>query len=160
MARQLTDKQAAFAAEYLLDFNATQAAVRAGYSEKTASSIGAALLRKAPVAGRIAALRAERARRVAVSADQVLSELARIAFADPRDLMEWGPDGVRLRDSAGLTAEQAAGVAEVAEGSGGTLRLKKHDKVRALELIGRHLGMFKDKVEADVSGEVTITWQA
>lgn len=160
MARQLTDKQVAFAAEYLLDFNATQAAVRAGYSAKTASSIGAALLRNALVAGRIAALRAERARRVAVSADQVLSELARIAFADPRDLMEWGPDGVRLRDSAGLTAEQAAGVAEVAEGSGGALRLKKHDKVRALELIGRHLGMFKDKVEADVSGEVTITWQA
>lgn len=160
MARELTHKQAAFAAEYLLDFNATQAAVRAGYSEKTASSIGAALLRKAPVAGRIAALQAERARRVAVSADQVLTELAKIAFADPRDLMEWGPDGVRLRDSASLSAEQAAGVAEVAEGSGGTLRLKKHDKVRALELIGRHLGMFKDRVEADVSGELAIKWQS
>ena len=50
-------------------------------------------------------------------------------------------------------------MAEVAEGSGGTLRLKKHDKVKALELLARHIGMFRDRVETEVSGGVTLTWR-
>lgn len=67
--------------------------------------------------------------------------------------MEWGPDGVVLRPSAELSDDQAASVAEVAENNAG-LRLKKHDKVKALELLGRHIGIFTDKVKAEVSGPV------
>lgn len=155
MVRKLTDKQAAFVAEYLVDLNATQAAIRAGYSERTAYRIGAELLQKTSVAEAIAAGQAKRAQRVEITADRVVAELAKIAFADPRDLMEWGPDGVKLKASADLTEEQAASVAEVSETTtkdGGSLRLKKHDKVKALELLGRHMGMFKDKVETEVSG--------
>lgn len=159
MARKLTDKQAAFVAEYLVDLNATQAAIRAGYSERTAYRIGAELLQKTSVAEAIAAAQAKRAQRVEITADRVVSELAKIAFADPRDLMEWGPDGVKLKASADLTEEQAASVAEVSETTtkdGGSLRLKKHDKVKALELLGRHMGMFKDKVETEVSGDMNL----
>lgn len=142
--KKLSPRREAFAAEYLKDLNATRAAIRAGYSAKTASSIGA---RHAVEAGMAA-----RARRTEIDADRVVLELARIAFADPRDLMEWGPDGLELKESSSLTEEQAAGVAEVAEGSGGTLRLKKHDKVRALELLGKHLGLFRERAEADDAG--------
>lgn len=162
MARKLTDKQAAFVAEYLVDLNATQAAIRAGYSERTAYRIGAELLHKTSVAEAIAAGQAQRAQRVEITADRVVAELAKIAFADPRDLMEWGPDGVKLKASADLTEEQAASVAEVSETTtkdGGSLKLKKHDKVKALELLGRHMGMFKDKVENEISGGLVVTWQ-
>ena len=155
MVRKLTDKQAAFVAEYLVDLNATQAAIRAGYSERTAYRIGAELLQKTSVAEAIAAGQAKRAQRVEITADRVVAELAKIAFADPRDLMEWGPDGVKLKASADLTEEQAASVAEVSETTtkdGGSLKLKKHDKVKALELLGRHMGMFKDKGENEISG--------
>lgn len=162
MVRKLTDKQAAFVAEYLVDLNATQAAIRAGYSERTAYRIGAELLQKTSVAEAIAAGQAKRAQRVEITADRVVAELAKIAFADPRDLMEWGPDGVKLKASADLTEEQAASVAEVSETTtkdGGSLKLKKHDKVKALELLGRHIGMFKDKVENEISGGLVVTWQ-
>lgn len=162
MVRKLTDKQAAFVAEYLVDLNATQAAIRAGYSERTAYRIGAELLQKTSVAEAIAAGQAKRAQRVEITADRVVAELAKIAFADPRDLMEWGPDGVKLKASVDLTEEQAASVAEVSETTtkdGGSLKLKKHDKVKALELLGRHMGMFKDKVENEISGGLVVTWQ-
>lgn len=154
--KKLPPRREAFAAEYLKDLNATRAAIRAGYSAKTASSIGARLLADAGVARAVEEGMAARARRTEIDADRVVLELARIAFADPRDLMAWGPDGVALKDSASLTEEQAAGVAEVAEGSGGTLRLKKHDKVRALELLGKHLGLFRERAEADVSGGIEV----
>lgn len=149
--KTLTPKQAAFVAEYLLDLNATRAAVRAGYSARTAEQQGPRLLGNVWVAAAIAAAQQDRAQRTEITQDRVLSEIAKIAFGDPRDVMTWGPDGVVLKDSASLTDDQAMQVAEVSEttsATGGTLKLKKHDKVKALELLGRHLGMFTDKVEA------------
>lgn len=148
---KLTDKQKEFVRQYLVDLNATQAAIRAGYSERTASRIGPQLLGKTCVREAIEKAQAKRAQRVEITADRVVAELAKIAFSDPRDLMEWGPDGVVLRPSAELSDDQAASVAEVAENNAG-LRLKKHDKVKALELLGRHIGIFTDKVKAEVSG--------
>lgn len=146
-----------------MDLNATQAAIRAGYSERTAYRIGAELLHKTSVAEAIAAGQAQRAQRMEITADRVVAELAKIAFADPRDLMEWGPDGVKLKTSADLTEEQAASVAEVSEmttKNGRTIRLKKHDKLKALELIGNHIGMFERKnteKEADRESGVLVT---
>lgn len=151
----LTPKQRKFVGEYLVDLNATRAAIRAGYSEKTANRIGSELLVKTCIREAIAAAQARREQRTEITADRVVAELAKIAFADPRDVMEWGPNGVILKDSADLTEGQAASVAEVSETTtkdGGSLRLKKHDKVKALELLGRHLGMFTDKVKNEISG--------
>ncbi|SMG51466.1 terminase small subunit [Dethiosulfovibrio salsuginis] len=150
MAKKLTAKQAAFVEEYLVDLNATAAAKRAGYSVKTADRIGAELLGKTWVAAEIQKALKSRARRVEVTQDQVVIELAKIAFGSTRDMMEWGPGGVRLRPSSELTPDQAAMVAEVSETTsqnGGSLRLKVHDKVRALELLGKHLGMFVERKE-------------
>ena len=161
-ARKLTPKQAEFVRQYLVDLNATAAAIRAGYSERTAKSQGQRLLTNVDVSAALAAAKAEREQRTEITQDRVVSELAKIAFADPRELMEWGPEGVKLKDSAELTEEQAASVAEVSETTtkdGGSLRLKKHDKVKALELLGRPLGMFTDKVKSEISGGLEIKWQ-
>lgn len=161
-ARKLTPKQAEFVRQYLVDLNATQAAIRAGYSEKTAYSTGQRMLKNVEVQNAIAQAQVQRTKRTEITADRVVAELAKIAFADPRELMEWGPEGVKLKDSADLTEGQAASVAEVSETTtkdGGSLRLKKHDKVKALELLGRHLGMFTDKVKNEISGGLEIKWQ-
>jgi phage terminase small subunit len=83
----------------------------------------------------------------------VLRELALVAFARMVNFAEWGPDGVTLKPSASLTDDQQAAVAEVSQSrsaTGGTLRFKLHDKVAALEKLGKHLGLFTDKL--DISG--------
>src|SRR3954452_17403372 len=131
----LNDRQARFVAEDLVDLNATQAAIRSGYSARRAYSTGERMLRNAGVAAAIAEAQAARSRRTEVTADRVVLELARVAFGDPRRVMSWGPGGVRLRPSAELADEEAAIVAEVGETTtkeGGSLRLKTVDKLGAL----------------------------
>jgi phage terminase small subunit len=150
MARKLTPKQRRFVEEYLIDLNATQAAVRAGYREKTARSIGQENLTKPDIQDAIKISLAERSKRTEVTADRVVKELSRIAFADPRSVFSWGPGGVTLRPSDELTEDEAAVVSEVSETTsetGGSIKAKTYDKVKALELLGRHLGMFVDKKE-------------
>lgn len=156
----LTPKKARFVAEYLVDLNATQAAIRAGYSAKTANEQGARLLTNVSVRSALTEAQQARAARTEITQDRVLKEIARVAFGDPRDVMTWGPEGVVLKDSSSLTEDQAMQVAEVSEttsSSGGSLKLKKHDKVKALELLGRHLGMFTDKIEASGAGGSPLT---
>ena len=157
MAAKLTDKQRTFVAEYLVDLNATQAAIRAGYSAKTADRIGPELLGKTWVAAAISEAIEKRNQRTGISQDRILEELGRIAFGDLRDAVEWGPEGVMLIDSAQLTDDQAAAISEVGETvtkDGGSTRIKRHDKVKALELLMRHKGMLNDKLET--SGNLVI----
>lgn len=153
--RKLTPKQARFVDEYLVDLNATQAAIRAGYSKKTAGQIGERLLKKVEIQQALAERMKAREKRTEITQDMVLRELAKIAFGDQRRVMEWGPAGVKLRDSTQITDDEAAIVAEVSEtitANGGTLKLKTHDKVGALKLLGDHLGMFKQQVELTGKG--------
>lgn len=148
--RKLNPKQQRFVEEYLVDLNATQAAIRAGYSPKTAGQIGERLLKKAEVQQALSRRMKAREQRTEVTQDRVVKELAKIAFGDPRNVMSWGPGGVTLKASAELTDDEAALVSEVSETTterGGSLKLKTNDKLKALELLGRHLGMFRDKVE-------------
>ncbi len=142
----LTARQARFVAEYLIDLNATQAAIRAGYSEKTAEQQGPRLLGNVGVAAAIHSAQAKRAQRTEITQDRVLKELARIGFADLRKAVTWGEAGVVLVDSAKVDEDTALAVSEVSQGPNG-LKIKMHDKLAALEKIGRHLGMFKDGAE-------------
>ena len=146
----MTPKQARFVDEYLIDLNASAAYLRAGYKTGNSNVCGSRLLANASIQAAIQSAQAKLADRTGITQDRVLRELSRVAFGNKRDLMTWGPGGVSLIDSATLTDDAAAMVAEVAETTsetGGSIRLKTHDKVKALELIGRHLGMFTDKVE-------------
>lgn len=161
----LTPKQSRFVEEYLVDLNATQAAIRAGYSVRTAEQQGPRLLGNVGVAEAIRAAQAERSSRTAITQDMVLRELAKIGFADIRKAVNWRAnvtgmvqedDGterlavtneVQLIDSDKLDDATAAAVAEISQTTQGGLRIKFHDKKSALDSIGRHLGMFKDKTE-------------
>ncbi len=157
----LTPRQEAFAtgiASGLSQADAYRAAYprSAKWQEKSVWERASALAANAKVSARVAFLGAKAAAANDVTVERVVRELARIAFGDRRDLMEWGPDGVRLKDSGELTHDQAAAVAEVSETTnlhGGSIKIKTHDKVKALELLGRHLGVFaEDNKQANPTG--------
>ena len=157
----LSPKQRRFVDEYLVDLNATQAAIRAGYSAKTAKQIGSRLLTNVDIAAAIEQAMEARGTRTSVTADKVIKELARLGFSDMRRLMTWGPDGVRLLSSDDLDDDDALAVAEVTETTtkdGGSIKLKVHDKQAALVTLGRHLGLFLDKQETRMSGKLEVTW--
>jgi len=161
-------KQQRFVDEYLIDLNATQAAIRAGYSAKTANEQGARLLANVSVSAAITAAQARRAKRTEITQDRVLAELAKIGFADMRKLLRWTgnlpkmdleeaeesgdvsisvANFIQLFDSDDLDDDIAACISEISQTKDGALKVKLHDKRAALEAIGRHLGMFKDRVE-------------
>src|SRR5207247_1325037 len=114
----LTSRQRLFVDYYLVHLNATQAAIGAGYSRRTAYSQGQRLLKNVEVAAAVAAAMAARAQRLEVKADRVVLEAARIAFADLGRLVRWGKNGVRLVESTKLSADDRAAVAAVQEHRG------------------------------------------
>lgn len=138
----MTDKQERFCEEYMIDLNATQAAIRAGYSPKTANKQGSQLLAKLSIQNRIAQLQAEQSRRTGVSADRVVRELAKIAFVNAADLID--PKTASLKSDVShddLAAVQSVKVKTFGE-DGLEQEVKLADKLRALDLLGKHLGMF------------------
>ena len=165
----LPPKQLRFVQEYLIDLNGKQAAIRAGYSAKTAEVQASRLLSIAKVAEAVAEAQQARAERTQITADRVLAELAKIGFSDIRKAVIWRAnvigmvedgDGaqrlavtneVQLVDSDKLDDATAAAVAEISQTAQGGLRIKLHDKKGALVDIGRHLGMFTDKVEQTIT---------
>jgi phage terminase small subunit len=162
-ARRLTPKQAAFVREYLVDLNATQASVRAGYSAKTAEQQGPRLLGNVGVAAAIKVAIDARAQRTEITQDRVLEEIARVAFANIADLFDWDAERATFVPKADLTREQMAVISEIQseaeapyEGKGedrgrvGTvtkLKLKTYDKLVALEKLAKHLGLFVERFE-------------
>ncbi|WP_162660683.1 terminase small subunit [Tuwongella immobilis] len=157
----LTPKQERFCQEYIVDLNASAAARRAGYSHRTAGSIGEELLRKPEISARIRELKDEQARRTQITADQVLAELARIAYIDPRKLFH--PDG-SLRSISDLDEDTARAIAaiDIEERLSGrdpvirtTKKIKLWNKVEALDRLARHFGLFTEKVE--VNSKLTVT---
>lgn len=159
---ELNDKQRRFIDEYLIDLNATEAAKRAGYSDKAAHVTGCRLLKDANVSAEIERRKAKLQAKSDITAERVVAELAKIGFANMADFMEVGPEGQPVTNFAGLTRDQAAALGEITveEFQDGRtteagkaprkvrrIKFKLHDKVKALVDIGRHLGMFEDKVK-------------
>lgn len=148
-AKALTKKQKLFCEEYLIDLNATQAAIRAGYSPETAGAIGAENLKKPQIQKAIARAMADRSRRTGVNADRVVMELAKIAFVNAADVID-ADDATLKADAADedLAAVQSVKVKTFGE-DGVEREIKLADKIKALELLGRHLGMFNDRLRLD-----------
>lgn len=145
----LTPKQQRFVEEYLIDLNATQAAIRAGYSPKTARAIGAENLTKPDIQTAIAQVRAELSARTRVTAERVVRELARIAFAQITDAVSWNNRDLILHDSGTLDDDTAAAIQDVTirYDKNGTPMFKKiqmQSKTQALHLLGRYLGVWKE----------------
>jgi len=157
----LTPKQKRFVDEYVVDLNGTQAAKRAGLKASTdgATRVAASSLLADPNVSKAVAIKIEeRAMRTQITQDRVLEELARIAFGDPREVMSWGPNGVRLLDSDKLDAAAAAMVSEVSESRGPnglSVSIKLRDRIRALDMLRDHLGM-RTKPEAVVNVNVLV----
>ncbi|MCU6765572.1 terminase small subunit [Blautia ammoniilytica] len=148
----MTEKQKIFADEYLIDLNATRAykvAYPSVKKDETAAQAGSRMLRNVKVAAYIQERMEERQKRTEITQDRVLEELAAIAFAKATDYAEIKGECVRIKDTDTLDEQQIRAIAGIKEGKFG-IELKLNDKEKALELLGRHLGMFKDKVE--VSG--------
>ena len=151
----LNDKQRRFVEEYLVDLNATQAAIRAGYSEKTAGSQAFDLLKKPEIQNAIQEAQKKLSERTQITQERVLAEYAKIAFLDPRKLFN---DEGQIKPISELDDDVAAAIGGIDvvvsySGSGEdkepdfTKKIKLIDKKGALDSIARHLGMFKDKVE-------------
>lgn len=156
MAGSLTPRQQRFVLEYLVDLNATQAAIRAGYSAKTAKQQGARLLTYADIAAEVQTRRERLSARTQVTAERVIQELARLAFVDPRAIFnpdgsmkpvtDWDEDTARALSGCEVT-EEFAGRGEERESVGFTKKVKFWDKKGALELLGKHLALFTERVE-------------
>ena len=149
---RLTPKQAKFVDEYLIDLNATQAAIRAGYSEKSASRIAVELLNKTQVSETIQKCVQARAARTEITQDMVIHELAAIGFAKATDYAAVTADEcVIIKPTGALADDQQRAIASIEQGNFG-IKFKLHDKVKALELLGKHLGMFADRSAANTDG--------
>jgi phage terminase small subunit len=160
----LTVRQSRFVEAFLKNPNATEAAVAAGYSRKTAYAQGSRLLKNAEVARAIAEAQGRRAERVEVKADDILRELLRLATTDIGKAFnpETGqllplhemPEEVR-RSISGIEVETLWEGRDANRRDIGTVhKVKFWDKVRGLELLGKHLKLFTDKVQ--VEGNVSI----
>jgi phage terminase small subunit len=156
--RQLTHKQKTFVDEYLVDLNATQAAIRAGYKENRAYAMGHENLKKPEIAEAIQEAMSARSERTEITSDLVLKELAKIGFANMADYMKCTTDGDPYLDFSKLTRDQAAALVEVTvedfvDGRGEDARsirrvkFKLADKRAALVDIGKHLNMFIERKE-------------
>lgn len=164
-----------FVREYLVDFNGSRAAIAAGYSKKTARMQASRLLTNDNVQKALKAAQAERLERLDLTADKVMREVANLAFANMSDLVDWNNNGVEMRDSKDLPASVKAAVQEIGhsydETSGhpviedgeislsggkrrGSAKIKLHDKLKALELCGKYLGIWKEQPEAPTGAQV------
>lgn len=157
----MNDKQRRFVAEYLIDLNATQAAIRAGYSLKTAGSQGFDLLKKPEIASAVAAGKGKQLNSSELSAARVLEEMRRLSFSDARKLFDANGN---LKPLHTLTDDEAAAIASVeivkknlAAGDGQTdtvHKLKVWDKTRSLEMLAKHFGLLVDRL--DVTGTIDV----
>lgn len=152
----MTEKNKRFIEEFLIDLNGTQAAIRAGYSAKTANEQAARLLANVSIQQEISKAMAERSRRTGINQDRVLQELAKIALVNTRDVIDFEDASVLETASEDDLAAIASVKVKTIPGKGGELgierEVKLYDKLRALEMLGKHLGMFREKIE--VSGEL------
>jgi phage terminase small subunit len=173
----LSKKQELFCKEYLADLNATQAYKRAGYSARSdniAAVEASKLLRNPKVEARIKELMADRSKRTEITQDKVLAELAAIAFANGSDFAKvvdepmiingsyvMDPDtgklktweSVKIIPTDQLQPDKQKAIAGIKMGKNG-IEVATCDKVRALELLGKHLGMFKEQVT--LSGDLGV----
>lgn len=149
MSLKLTPKQKLFCKYYLISLNATDAAIKAGYSKKTADVIGSENLVKPNIKEYLQSQMKKREEKLEITADKVITEIAKLAFANTSDVLEISDSGVIIKDLSNIDTTCIASAEEVFDKEGMRLgvKIKLHDKTKNLELLGRHLGLFKDKIE-------------
>ncbi|MFA9395905.1 MAG: terminase small subunit [Halodesulfovibrio sp.] len=145
VARKISAKQRRFINEYVTDYNGCLAAYRAGYSKRSASTTARRLLAVPEIVKEIQERQQERAERTQVTQDAVIRELAAVGFASLKDVCTWDDGHLVLINSQDLSDAQAASIAEITETvttRGGTVRVKQHSKLKALEMLAKHVGLY------------------
>lgn len=148
---KLTAKQQKFADEYLIDLNATQAAIRAGYSPRSAGTNADKLLKNTKIRAYIDERMAEHSARTGVNQERIIRELARIAFLDPTQLVNM--DSAEILDDTSADDRAAIASVKVKSMTGETDMIEREirfaDKIKALELLGKRFGMWLDRQQVD-----------
>ncbi len=153
-------RQKRFCEEYIVDMNGKKAAIRAGYNPKTATQQAARLLTYDNVLEKIQSLMEEQSKRTEVTADRVIKELAKVAFQNPSDVVDLNtghilPD-VSTEDLSTISGIRVKKI-PMKNGEGEEIEMRFPDKVRALELLGRHLGIFSDKYKLTIDQPIVIS---
>lgn len=154
MAELENRKQETLCQEYLIDLNQTQAAIRAGYNPNTARTTSSELFAKPDIRARVDELMAERSKRTGVNQERIIRELARIAFVKAPNLID---NFGNLKDDASDddTAAISAIRTKVTSGKDGESSIEREvrlsEKSKALELLGKHLGMYTDKIDLNIA---------
>lgn len=146
---KLTAKQQCFIEEYLIDLNATQAAIRAGYSPASAHQIGNENMSKPSIRACIDIAMAERSKRTGINADRVLLELARLGFINAHDVINMDSATVKsdaTRDDTAAIASVKSKIIPTEYGDVIEREIKLHDKNKSLEMLSKHLGLFNDNI--------------
>lgn len=157
--RELSEQRQRFVDEYLIDLNGTQAAIRAGYSVKTANEQASRLLANVSIQQAIAEHMAERSKRVGINQDRVVIELARLGFVKMTDIVNSHGEikpSVSDDDLAAIESIKYKS-SESDTGSSVEREVKISSKVKALELLGKHLGMWNDKLDVNVTLPIVIS---
>ena len=156
---KLTDKQRRFVDEYLIDLNGTQAAIRAGYSAKTANEQASRMLANVSIQQAVSEAMAERSKRTGVNQDRIVLELARIAFLKMTDVVD--SEG-RIKENA--SEDDLACIesikykhSDTETGSSTEREVKTASKLKAMELLGKHLGMWNDRLDVNVVRPIVIS---
>jgi phage terminase small subunit len=159
--RSLNERQSRFVDEYLKDLNATQAYIRSGYAKEGAAPSAAKLLTNTKIAEEVSRRRKIQGSQLSISAERIMNEIAKVAFGSLGDIITIHADGSASFNLADATPDHIAAlssyqVEEFMDGGGDDARpvrrmkITQHDKLKALELAGRHLGMWNDKIKLDV----------
>lgn len=156
---KLTEKQQRFVDEYLIDLNATQAAIRAGYSVRTANEQGSQNLAKLSIQQAIAEQMAERSKRTGVNQDRVMLELAKLAFVKMTDVVNSNGEIKAEASADDLSCIESIKCkrSESKSGSSVEREVKISSKTKALELLGKHLGMWNDKLDVSITQPIVIS---
>ena len=141
--KPLSDKQNAFVDEYMVDYNGTQAAIRAGYNPKSARTVASDLLAKPNIAAAVARARARQSRRTGITADRVLQELARVGFVNARNLINDSGEisGDASDDDTAAISSVKVKIIPTEDGNIVEREIRMHDKIKALDALSRHLGL-------------------
>lgn len=142
----LSPQQELFVRQYVLDLNATKAALRAGYNRKNARQHGSYLLSKSDIQAAIKARLERRYEKVDIKTDEVLAQIRRLAFASLEGFIEIRNGKTYIADTAHLTEDQMACISEIKQTPDG-VQVKLINREKMIELLGRHMGMFLDKLE-------------
>lgn len=158
---ELNPKQISFCEQYIIDFNGTQAAIRAGYSAKTANAQSTRLLTNVYIQQYISGLQKKASERNEISVDRIINEYAKIAFSDMKNYMD---ENNKIKDINTLDSNISGAVSEIQterrmfnEEPTEFVKFKLHSKTHALDMLGKHLGMFNDEVKHSGTIQINVT---